>query len=128
MSYHTSRTVQLTFERAQQRMTEELQTEGFGILTEVDVTQTLKQKLDLTMRKYRILGACHPQLASRALAMERYVGLFMPCNVIVQEVSETATELSVIDPTQAMQAIGNPELHPFARDVRDKLAAALSRV
>ena len=109
-----------------ERVTEELKKEGFGVLTEIDVQDTLKKKLDVSFRKYRILGACNPPFAHKALQTEDKVGLMLPCNVIVQETADGRTEVAAIDPAAAMQAVGKAELQPIAAEVRSKLDRVVS--
>ena len=128
MSYYFSKTVDLSFEEAVMRVTEQLKQEGFGVLTDIDVKATFKKKLDVDFRNYRILGACNPPFAFRALQAERMVGTMLPCNVIVQEVNESQTEIAAIDPVASMQAIDNPELAEIAGQVRLKLKSVIEKV
>ena len=99
--------------------------EGFGVLTEIDVANTLKQKLGVEFRKYRILGACNPPLAYRALTAEDKIGVMLPCNVVVQDAGEGRIGVAAIDPTAAMDRVGNPALAEIARTVADKLTRVL---
>jgi uncharacterized protein (DUF302 family) len=126
MSYYMSRTVEIPFDDAVVRVIGELKKEGFGILTEIDVKETLKKKLDVDFRRYRILGACNPPFAHRALQAEDKIGLMLPCNVIVQERAGGAVEVAAIDPVASMQAVKNPALEAIAGQVREKLERALS--
>jgi uncharacterized protein (DUF302 family) len=128
MSYYFSKTVDLAFDDAIQKVTEELKKEGFGVLTEIDVKATLKKKLDVDFRNYKILGACHPTFAYQALQSERMIGTMLPCNVIVQEAGEGKTEVAAIDPIASMQAVQNPNLEELAQKVRSKLKAIIDRV
>lgn len=121
MSYVFSKTVAVSFDQAIARVSEELGKEGFGILTEIDVQATLKKKLDVDFRKYRILGACNPTFAHRALQAEAHIGAMLPCNVIVQEYEDGRVEVAAVDPIASMQAIDNPDLADIATQVRDKL-------
>ena len=121
MSYYFTKVVDLSFEDALQRTTEELKKEGFGILTEIDVKATLKKKLDVDFRQYKILGACNPPFAYKALQNERMIGTMLPCNVIVQETDDGKTEVSAIDPIASMQAVDNPALGAVAFEVQGKL-------
>ncbi len=121
MSYHFSKTTRLSFDEAITRVTEALKKEGFGVLTEIDVKETLKRKLDVDFRKYRILGACNPAFAYRALQAEDKIGTMLPCNVIVQERSDGQVEVSAVDPVASMLAVENRELGAIAEDVRGKL-------
>ena len=121
MSYYYSKTVSLSFEDAIQKVTEELKKVGFGILTDIDVQATLKKKLDVSFRKYRILGACNPPIAYKALQSERMIGTMLPCNVIVQDAEGGGTEIAAIDPIASMQAVNNESLGEIATEVREKL-------
>jgi uncharacterized protein (DUF302 family) len=121
VSYYFSRTVEGSFEDAITKVTDELKKEGFGVLTEIDVKETLKKKLDVDFRKYRILGACHPSSAYKALQAEDKIGAMLPCNVIVQETPEGNIEVSAINPVASMQAVENPSLKPVAEEVQMKL-------
>ena len=121
MSYYFSKTVQTGFEEAIRRTTEMLKQEGFGIITEIDVKDTLKKKINVDFRNYRILGACNPTLAHEALQIEDKVGTMLPCNVVVQEIGEGRIEIAAIDPVASMQAIPNPRLKLAAEQVRAKL-------
>jgi len=126
MSYYLSRKVGVSFDEAVARITDELKKEGFGILTEIDVKATLKKKLDVDVRPYRILGACNPPSAHKALQAENKIGLMLPCNVIVQELADGSVEVAAIDPVASMQAVENPALKAIAGEVREKLSRAVS--
>ena len=121
MSYHTSTTVNFSYEDAINKVTEELKKEGFGVLTEIDVKETLKKKLDVDFRKYKILGACNPPLAYKALSVEENIGVMLPCNVIVQEKPDGTVQVSAINPMVAMQSVGNVNLNEVASQVSSKL-------
>jgi uncharacterized protein (DUF302 family) len=121
MAYYFNKILQISFDEAIARVTEELRKEGFGILTDIDVKATLKKKLDVDFRKYRILGACHPQFAYQALQAEDKIGTMLPCNVIVQELAEGKAEVAAIDPIASMMAIQNPSLGGVAQQVQAKL-------
>ncbi|HWP48670.1 MAG TPA: DUF302 domain-containing protein [Candidatus Limnocylindrales bacterium] len=121
MSYYFSKVLEMTFDEAIAKVTEELKKEGFGVLTEIDVKETLKKKLGVDFQKYRILGACNPPFAYQALQAENKIGTMLPCNVIVQETSDGQVEVSAIDPVASMQAIENPALKKIATEVRNKL-------
>lgn len=121
MSYYFSKEVSLSFDEAIARVTEELKKEGFGVLTEIDVRATLKKKLDVDFRDYKILGACNPPFAYEALKAEERVGLMLPCNVIVQVTPGGATEVAAVDPVASMAAVGNPALEPLGMEVAAKL-------
>ena len=121
MAYYFNKILQISFDEAIARVTEELRKEGFGILTDIDVKATLKKKLDVDFRKYRILGSCHPQFAYQALQAEDKIGTMLPCNVIVQELAEEKVEIAAIDPIASMMAIQNPSLGGVAQQVQAKL-------
>ncbi|MFQ6675947.1 MAG: DUF302 domain-containing protein [Fidelibacterota bacterium] len=121
MSYYFSKILDLGFDQVVDRTTEALKKEGFGVLTEIDVKQTLKEKLNVDFRKYRILGACNPPFAHRALELEDKIGTMMPCNVVVQELSGGEVEVAAVDPLASMQAVDNPSLAVLAGEVRQKL-------
>ncbi len=121
MSYHFSKTVKLSFDDAIAKVTEALKEEGFGILTEIDVQATLKKKLNVDFKRYKILGACNPAFAYEALRLENKIGSMLPCNVIVQEQTDGLVEVSAIDPVASMGAIGNSELTVIAKQVQAKL-------
>ena len=121
MSYYFSRKVGISYDEAITKVTEELKKEGFGILTEIDVKETLKKKLDVDFHKYKILGACNPPYAYKALQAEDKIGLMLPCNVIVQETPDGTVEVAAIDPIASMQAVENPALGEVASGVQDKL-------
>lgn len=122
MSYYIHKQVSTDFDDTINAVTEALKQEGFGILTEIDVKATLKKKLDVDFRKYRILGACNPPFAYKALQMEEYIGTMLPCNVIVQEDKAGVIHVAAIDPSASMQAVDNPGLQAIAQEVRDRLA------
>ena len=121
MSYYYSKIVRAEFDDAVSRIKQALKEEGFGILTEIDVKETLKKKLDVEFRNYRILGACNPPFAYKALQAEDKIGTMLPCNVVVQETADGGVELAAIDPVASMQAIGNPELREIAETIGQKL-------
>ena len=121
MSYYFSTTLNMPFDEAIAYVIGELKKEGFGVLTEIDVKATLKTKLDADFREYRILGACNPPFAYRALKAEAKIGTMLPCNVIVQELQEGVVEVAAIDPIASMQAIHNPALGEVAVQVQEKL-------
>ena len=120
-AFGMQKTLDLGFDEALARVPEALKAEGFGVLTEIDVQATLKKKLDVGFRRYRILGACNPPFAHRALQHSLDVGLLMPCNVIVYETDEGKTVVSAVDPMQTMATQGDPGMRPIADEVRQKL-------
>ena len=128
MKYYFSKTVNIPFDEAVVRVTEELKKEGFGILTEIDVQQKMKEKLNVEFKKYLILGACNPPFAFKALQLEDKIGTMLPCNVIVQEVDKMKTEVAAIDPIASMQAIQNPGLRDIAEQVQAKLKKVVDNI
>ncbi len=128
MSYYFSKTLDLDFDAAVQRTRDALKLEGFGVITEIDVRQTFRAKLDVDFRPYVILGACNPRMAFEALSIEDKVGTMLPCNVVVQELSPGRCEVAAIDPAASMQAIGNADLSAKARQVGEMLQQALDRL
>lgn len=128
MSYHFSKVVDLSFEEAIKRVTEVLKSEGFGVLTEIDVKATLKKKLDIDFRDYRILGACNPQFAYQALMKEEKIGAMLPCNVIVQINTKGQVEVSAVDPIASMSGVQNIELGEIAIQVQDKLKKVVEEI
>jgi len=121
MSYYFSKTINLPFDAAVARVTEALKKEGFGVLTDIDVKATLKKKLDVDFRNYRILGACNPPFAHQALLAEDKIGTMLPCNVIVQEHAVGQVEVAAIDPVASMAAVDNPGLGAVGMQVRARL-------
>lgn len=128
MSYYYSKTLNMPFEEAIDKATEALKEEGFGVLTEIDIKGTLKKKLDVDFRNYRILGACNPGYAYEALQAENNIGLMLPCNVIVQETEQGEVEVSAIDPVASMQAVENEKLSGVASEVRALLKKVIERL
>jgi uncharacterized protein (DUF302 family) len=121
VSYYFAKTLEISFEDAIRRTTEALRQEGFGIITEIDVRDTLKKKINTEFRNYRILGACNPTLAHEALQLEDKVGTMLPCNVVVQDTGNGTVEVAAIDPVASMMAIDNPRLKHAAEKVQAKL-------
>lgn len=121
MSYYFSKAVNKDFDTAISAVTEELKKEGFGVLTEIDVKHTLKKKLDVDFRNYKILGACNPHFAYQALQQEEQIGTMLPCNVIVQESGDGTVLVSAVDPVASMMAVKNDKLAEVATSVRGKL-------
>jgi uncharacterized protein (DUF302 family) len=126
MSYYLSKMLTGSFDEAVTRATEALKKEGFGILTEIDVSATLKKKIDVDYPSYRILGACNPALAYEALQLENKVGTMLPCNVVVRDAGNGQTEVAAIDPVASMQAIDNSALKQAATQVRTKLEKVIA--
>ena len=121
MKYYFSTIVDLAFDKAIERVTEDLKKEGFGILTEIDVKETLKKKLNVDFPRYMILGACNPPYAYKALLKENKIGTMLPCNVIVQELPSGQVEITAVDPAASMKAVANPDLEEVASLIREKL-------
>lgn len=121
MSYYFTKILDTEFEPAIEKVTAALKNEGFGVLTEIDVTATLKKKLDVDFKNYRILGACNPPFAYKALQVDDKIGTMLPCNVIVQEIEKGKAEVTAIDPIASMMAVQNDNLSPIANEIRDKL-------
>ena len=128
MTYCFSKKIAMTFDAAIAHVTAALKKEGFGILTEIDVTATLKKKLNVDFRNYRILGACNPPFAYRALQVEPRIGTMLPCNVIVQELDDGSIEVAAVDPLASMQAIQNKELQVVAEEIQLKLKNVIERL
>lgn len=128
MSYHNSKIVNVPFDEAILKVTEELKKEGFGILTEIDVKETLKKKLDVDFRKYKILGACNPPFAYKALQIEETLGVLLPCNVVVQEKVDNTVQVSFINPLETMKSVGNKLLEEIANEVSTKLQRVLENI
>lgn len=128
MKYYNSRTTKKSFKDTILAVTEALKKEGFGILSQINMTEKLKEKLGVDFRKYVILGACNPPLAFKALQTEDKIGVMLPCNVIVQEKEAGYVEIATINPTASMAAVGNPALLQIAEEVDKKLKNALEAV
>ncbi len=129
MDYYFTKTLSnVTFFDAIEKISQELQKEGFGVLTEIDITGTLKKKLDVDFYNYKILGACHPTYAYKALMAEDKIGTMLPCNVIVQEQKQGIIEVSAVDPVASMQAVLNKSLAPIATEIRDKLKKVIDNL
>jgi uncharacterized protein (DUF302 family) len=128
MTYHFSKVVELPFDAAIAAVTAKLQTQGFGVLTEIDVHATLKKKLNVDFRPYRILGACNPQFAYQALQAEDKIGAMLPCNVIVQQLADGRVEVSAVDPVASMAAVDNPKLAVIAAEVRQRLQKVIAEL
>ncbi len=129
MNYHfTKKITGKGFDETVVKVTEELKSEGFGVLTEIDVKETLKKKIDVDFRKYKILGACNPHFAHKALQAEPHIGVFLPCNVIVQETGENEVEVSAVDPIASMSSVENDGLSGIAGEVRSKLQKVIENI
>ena len=121
MNYYFNKTVKMSFEDAEIKVIEALKSEGFGVLTEIDVQATLKKKLDVDFRRYKILGACNPPFAYKALQAEDKIGLLLPCNIVIQEKSDKTIEVAAINPLASMEVVGNENLTEIAKEVQSKL-------
>jgi uncharacterized protein (DUF302 family) len=119
--YFFKTTIDVPYEQAVEEVREALAEEGFGVLTEIDVKATLKEKLDVDFKPYIILGACNPPLAYKTLQVEEQIGLMLPCNVVVQEAADGRSVVAALNPLVAMQSVGNPALEPTAIEVTEKL-------
>lgn len=128
MSYYFTKVLATDFDTAIAKVTEALKEEGFGILTEIDMQAALKNKLGVDFRPYRILGACNPPFAHRAVQAEPHIGTMLPCNVIVQEHAPGRVEVSAVDPVASMRAVANPDLGALAGEVRDQLERVIGRL
>ncbi len=126
MSYYFSKTIDGSLDDVIPRVKDALQAQGFGVLTEIDVRETMKKKLDADFRPYRILGACNPKFALEALTAEDKIGTMLPCNVIVQDAGEGRTEVAAVDPVASMQAVRNEKLGAIAGEVRSRLQQVIA--
>ncbi len=129
MSYYFNKVLKNnTFEEAIELVTAELKKEGFGVLTEIDVKETLKKKIDVDFKKYKILGACNPHFAHKALTNEDKIGVFLPCNIIVEENENGEVEVSAVDPLASMSSVKNDNLNEIAGEVRNKLKSVIDNL
>ncbi len=128
MSYYITKSTNGDFDAVVSKVIEKLKDEGFGVLTEIDVANTLKQKLGVEMKRYRILGACNPGLAHKALSVEDKIGVMLPCNVIVQEMADGVVDVAAIDPRMAMRQIGNPALAEISAAVAERLSRVVGAI
>ena len=127
MSYYFNTVVsRKSFEEAIEKVTAELKNEGFGVLTEIDVTSTLKNRIGADFKKYKILGACNPHFAYKALKAEDKIGVFLPCNVVVEENEDGSVEVSVVDPVASMVSVNNDALNEFATEIQQKLKRVIA--
>lgn len=126
MSYYFSKIIESDFESSIEKITGSLKKEGFGILTEIDVRQTFKKKLDVDYPEYRILGACNPPFAYKALQAEDKIGTMLPCNVIVRDIGQGKIEVAAVDPVASMTSAENPQLSDVASEIREKLKRVIN--
>lgn len=125
MAYYINKTIKTNFDQAIELITEALKVEGFGIISEIDIQQKLKEKLDVDFRKYKILGACNPASAYEALKQEDKIGTMLPCNIIVQETGQNQVEVAAVDPAASLMAVDNKEIEIIAVDIKAKLKKAV---
>jgi uncharacterized protein (DUF302 family) len=128
MSYYTNKTLEGSFDQVIEKVTNALKEEGFGVLSDIDVKETLKKKLDVNFRKYRILGACNPPNAHKALSAEPYIGLMLPCNVVVQETEDGKVDVSAVNPVASMTAVENPQLEEVATHIKERLESVIQNL
>ena len=128
MKYYINREIKMGFEPAIEKVTEELKKEGFGVLSEIDVSETLKKKLDVDFPKYRILGACNPEFAHKALLQENKIGTMLPCNVIIRQIQNDYVEVAAVDPIASMQAVENDKLDEIADEVKTRLTKVITQL
>jgi uncharacterized protein (DUF302 family) len=128
MKYYLNKTTEYQFDEAVDKISAALKNVGFGILTEIDMKTTLKNKLDVDRKPYKILGACNPAFANKALSMEDKIGILLPCNVIVMENDEGKVDVAIMDPAVAMSVVENQKLESLASMVKEKLELALSSI
>lgn len=126
--YGFGKTVDMPFDDAVTHVTQALQNEGFGVLTEIDVSATMKKKLDKDMPPYRILGACNPQLAHKAIEAEPSIGLLLPCNVVVRQDAAGMVRVEFMDPNAVLELVGKPEVNQLAQEVRQRLERVMAAV
>ena len=128
MNYYFNKTIKGTFEEVIAKVTQGLKDEGFGILTEIDIKETLKKKLDVDFKKYKILGACNPPYAYKALQAEDKIGTMLPCNVILQEIEEGVIEVAAVNPMASMLAVENEKLNVVANEITSMLENVIEKI
>jgi uncharacterized protein (DUF302 family) len=128
MNYYFNKTVKGNFEDIIDKVSKELENEGFGVLTDIDIKSTFKKKLDVDFQNYRILGACNAPYAHKALTAEDKVGTMLPCNVIVQQLDDKSIEIAAVNPLASMQAINNSELKEIAEEIAEKLKRVIENI
>ena len=126
MKYYINKVIKSDFEQAVQLVTEALKKEGFGVLSEIDIQQKLNEKLDVDFRKYKILGACNPTYAYKALKQEDKIGTMLPCNVILQQLDDNQVEVAAVDPVASMMAVENEQLAGIANDIKERLERVIA--
>lgn len=128
MNYYSGKSVKYSFDETIQKISDELKKEGFGILTEIDVKETLKNKLQVEFRRYKILGACNPTFAYKALQLEENLGVLLPCNVVVQEKEDHSIQVSVVNPLESMKKVESEKLNEVASEISVKLLKVLENL
>ena len=128
MNYHFSKTIESSMENAVEKVTAELKKEGFGILMDIDIKKTFKEKIDVDFRPYRILGTCNPTIGHKVLQIDDAMGVFLPCHVVVQDTGDGKVKISAIDPIAPMSAAANPELEPIGMEVQSILKRVIERL
>lgn len=128
MKYYTNKIVEGNFDEVIEKVTNALKEEGFGVLSDIDVKSTMKEKLDVDFRNYRILGACNPPNAHKALTAEPHIGLMLPCNLVVQEVEKGKVDVAAVDPKASMAAVENPELENVAEFIKERLERVINNL
>ena len=128
MNYNFSKTIESSMEQAVEKLTTELKKDGFGILMEIDIQKTFKEKLDVDFRPYRILGTCNPSIGHKVLEIDDVMGVFLPCHIVVQDMGQGKIKVSSIDPIAPMSAVGNPELEPIGMEVQKILKGVIDRM
>jgi uncharacterized protein (DUF302 family) len=128
MKYYNTKIVDYSYDEALVKVAEELKKEGFGVLTEIDVKETLKNKIDVDFRRYKIMGACNPSFAHKAISTEDNLGVLLPCNFVVQENKDGKTQISSVNPLISMQSVENANLEPIAIEVSEKLSRVMSNL
>lgn len=126
MDYYISKSIKTDFSEAEKKVTEALKAEGFGVLSHIDIQEKLNEKLGVDFRKYKILGACNPPYAYKALQNEDKVGVMLPCNIILQETEKGLVEIAAVDPAASMMAIDNPSLATIAGEIKNKLERVIA--
>ncbi|MAT60018.1 MAG: hypothetical protein CMF23_18760 [Ignavibacteriae bacterium] len=128
MKYFNTKIVDYSYDEALVKVAEELKKEGFGVLTEIDVKETLKKKIDVDFRRYKIMGACNPSFAHKAISAEDNLGVLLPCNFVVQENKDGKTQISSVNPLVSMQSVENENLEPIAKEVSEKLSRVMNNL
>lgn len=128
MSYHLSKRISASFDEAIERVTDELRKEGFGIISSIDLKETFKKKINTAFRNYVILGACNPRYAYEAIVAEDKIGVFLPCNIVIQQHENSDVEISIINPEELMRGTDNLSLKTFGTEIKEAMQAVLSRL